>query len=112
MFRPLSLCVPFLIALAACNSTASSQNVSLLGPTPNVPVVVAGAGGGGCADVIARFRAVAKSDSDTGNVGPSVYAQIDGEIKRAEAACAAGRDAEARGLIAASKARHGYPANG
>lgn len=65
--------------------------------------------GAGCDAVIARYRAVVKSDADTGNVNQSVYAQIDGEIRRAEAACSAGRDAEARSLIAASKAGHGYP---
>ena len=63
----------------------------------------------GCDELIARYRAVAKSDADTGNSNQSVYAQIDREIRIAEIACAGGRDGEARALIAGSKSRHGYP---
>ena len=105
MNRSLLLAAPLFLALAACNSARS-------GPPPVAavtPPAAAPVSGSGCAAVIAQYRAVAKSDADTGNANRSVYAQIDAEIRRAEAACAAGRDAEARSLIAASKARHGYP---
>ena len=106
MNRPLLFAAPLLLALAACNS-ARSAPPPVAGAAP--PVVAALPAGAGCDAVIARYRAVVKSDADTGNVNQSVYAQIDAEIRRAEAACAAGRDAEARSLIAASKSRHGYP---
>ena len=106
MNRSLLLAAPFVLALTACNSARSAPP-----PVAGVasPVVAALPAGAGCDAVIARYRAVVKSDADTGNVNQSVYAQIDAEIRRAEAACAAGRDGEARGLIAASKSRHGYP---
>ena len=106
MNRSLLLLTPVLLALAACNS---ARNAPSPVASASSPVVAAAPGGSDCSAVIARYRAVAKSDADTGNAGPSVYAQIDGEIRRAEAACAAGRDGEARSLIAASKSRHGYP---
>ena len=106
MNRSLLLIAPLFLTLAACNSARSA-------PPPAAavmpPPMAAPASGSGCAAVIAQYRAVAKSDADTGNVNRSVYAQIDAEIRRAEAACAAGRDGEAHSLIAASKARHGYP---
>ena len=66
--------------------------------------------GGGCSGEIARYKDVMKSDFDTGNVNKSVYAQFQSEIARADAACSAGRDSEAIGLVHSSKARHGYPA--
>ena len=100
------LLVTLLLALAGCNASRS-------GPSPvataSSPVVAALPSGSGCGAIIGRYRAVVKSDADTGNVGQSVYAQIDSEIRRAEAACAAGNEGEARSLIGASKARHGYP---
>jgi hypothetical protein len=43
-----------------------------------------------------------------GHVNQSVYNQVDRELGGAEAACAAGRDAEALRMVHASKARHGY----
>lgn len=106
MNRFLLSAAPLLLALAACNS-ARSAPPPVAGAPP--PVAAALPTGAGCEAAIARYRAVVKSDADTGNVNQSVYAQIDAEIRRAEAACASGRDSEARSLIAASKARHGYP---
>ncbi len=104
--RSFVLAAPLLLALAGCNSARSAPPPVAGGGSP---VVAALPEGSGCSAVIARYRVVAKSDADTGNVNQSVYAQIDSEIRRAEAACAAGNDGEARSLIAASKARHGYP---
>jgi hypothetical protein len=94
------------LTLAACNSARTPQPVASAAPQQEAMALPAGAG---CTASIARYRAVVKSDADTGNVNQSVYAQIDGEIKRAEAACASGQDGEARALVAASKSRHGYP---
>ncbi len=96
----------FALPLAACNSvrpTAPPQ--ASAGAVPPV----AASEGSGCAAAVARYRAVAKADADSGNVNGTVFKQIEGEIAKAEAACAAGRDAEARSLVSASKARHGYP---
>ena len=95
-----------LLALAACNVSRNPPAPAATTTAPSTSVTT----GSDCGAVIARYRAVAKSDADTGNANASVYAQIDKEIRGAEAACAAGRDAEARTLIAGSKSRHGYPA--
>ena len=65
--------------------------------------------GNGCAGELARWQAVQANDYAGGNVSLKVYNQIQNEIDRAAAVCAAGQDAAARKLVAASKARHGYP---
>ena len=65
--------------------------------------------GNGCAGDVARWQAVQANDYAGGNVGLRVYNEIQNEIDRAAALCAAGQDAAARKLIAASKSRHGYP---
>ena len=65
--------------------------------------------GTGCAGDVARWQAVQANDYASGNVNLRIYGEIQGEIARAAAACAAGRDAESRKLVATSKSRHGYP---
>ena len=66
-------------------------------------------GGSGCAGDVARWQAVQANDYASGNVNLKVYTQIQAEIAHAAEACQAGRDAEARRLVASSKSRHGYP---
>jgi hypothetical protein len=51
---------------------------------------------------------VVGADYRTGNVNQSVYVEIERELSRAAAACAAGREGEALSLIHQSEARHGY----
>jgi hypothetical protein len=94
------------LALAGCKSAGP---VASNAPETGV-AQLASHGGGGCSDEIARYKTVMKSDFDTGNVNKSVYSQFQSEIARADAACSAGRDGEAIGLVRSSKARHGYPA--
>jgi hypothetical protein len=65
--------------------------------------------GSGCSGEIARWQSIQDNDRATGHVGETVYNQIRGEIAQASAACQAGKDAEARALVRASRARHGYP---
>ena len=48
------------------------------------------------------------NDLATGHVNKAVHARVSAEIDGAAAACAAGRDAEARRMIHATKLRHGY----
>ena len=98
------------LALAGCKSASPVANNA---PEPGVAQFASHGDmpqGGGCSGEIARYRAVMKGDFDTGNVNKSVYSQFQGEITRAEAACSAGRESEAIGMVRASKARHGYPA--
>jgi hypothetical protein len=62
----------------------------------------------GCNESLDRYQAVVGSDHRTGNVNESVYVQIERELSRAAAACAAGREGEASSLIHQSEVRHGY----
>jgi hypothetical protein len=95
------------LLLAGCNQTSS--------PATMAPVAQAGAaapmpGGTGCASQIGRFRTVIENENRVGQVNASVYKQVVAEVSRAEVACSAGKDAEAQRMLAATKARHGYPA--
>jgi hypothetical protein len=83
------------LALAACNA-----------PTPPGFELPEGVD---CSAKIARYRAVQDNDLSMGHVVQSVYNQIKKEIAAAENVCAAGRDVEAKSMIAASERRHGYP---
>jgi hypothetical protein len=92
----------FSFALAACNQTASA-------PPATSPVAAAlPVAAGGCGGDIAQFKAVLKNDVDTGNVGQSVYNRATADLGRADSACAAGRDGEARSIVASTKSRYGY----
>ena len=62
-----------------------------------------------CSTKIARYRAIQNNDLSMGNVFQSVYDQIKRETDAASKVCAAGRDAEAKSMVAASQRRHGYP---
>jgi hypothetical protein len=99
-------------ALAACNTPAPQASAP---PAPGSAVVTPSnfqlPEGGSCSAEIARYRAIQDNDLSMGHVAKSVYNQIKREIGAAEAACAAGHDAEARGMVVASKTRHGYPTN-
>ena len=97
-------------ALAACNAPAPQTSPP---PAPG-SVAVTPPGfqlpqGDDCSAKIARYRAVQDNDLSMGHVVPSVYSQIKKEIAAAESACAAGHDAQAKAMVAASERRHGYP---
>jgi hypothetical protein len=99
-----------LLLLAACNAGAPPPQAAA--PEPRVAYTPPGfqmPAGSGCAADIGRWKAVQANDHQMGQINDSVYAQIEGEIAQAEAACQAGRDGEARALVAASRRRHGYP---
>lgn len=114
-FRPIHLVLFALPVLAGCNA-ASGPQVSAPAPQPGAyaskefPVVVLPTGDG-CAAVIGRYDAVLKADWESGNVAARVYTQIQKELEPVRAACLAGRDGEARAMVAANKTRHGYPTN-
>jgi len=93
------------LPLAACNQTASGPAPA---PASATPASFRMPEGSGCQGEIARYRAVMSNDLAMGHVNQSVYNRVDREIGQAEAACAAGRDAEAQRMIRATKARHGY----
>ena len=99
-------------ALAGCNASAPQ-------PTASAPAQVASTNitppdfrlptGTGCSGDVARWRAIQDNDLRMGHVNQSVYNEIQREIAAADSACQAGNDAQARGMISASKHRHGYP---
>jgi hypothetical protein len=64
--------------------------------------------GAPCTERYDRYQTVVEADHRTGNVNEPVYAEIERELSRAAAACAAGQDGEALSLIHQSEARHGY----
>ena len=96
-------------ALAACNAPAPQATPPSPGSVAVTPQNFQLPEGSDCKAVIARYRAVQDNDLSMGHVARSVYAQIEREIAAAEKVCAAGRDAEAKAMIAASEQRHGYP---
>ncbi|MCJ2080713.1 hypothetical protein [Methylobacterium sp. J-090] len=88
-------------------------------PGPSAPAIVAAApaavvapvlpAGSGCGPTIARTQAVVDSDVATGNLNAPVGERFSGDLRRAAEACRAGQEREALGLLAAAKARYGYP---
>ncbi len=105
-FAPLALAG---FALAACNAPAPQPPPPAPGSVAVTPPGFQLPGGDDCSAKIARYRAVQDNDLSMGHVVASVYGQIKKEIAAAESVCAAGRDAEAKAMIAASEKRHGYP---
>lgn len=104
-----ALLLPLALVLAACNQTASAPPPSSA-PVGVTPSTFAMPQGEGCAADVARWKAIQDNDLATGHVTQKVYDQIAADIAKAKSACEAGRDAEARGAVAASRKRHGYPA--
>jgi len=96
--RTLWLAALAALPLAACNQTAATAPGS----------VSVTSGGSGCRGEIDRYRAVMSNDLSMGHVNQSVYNRVDRELAQADAACVAGRDAEAVRMVNATKARHGY----
>ena len=89
--------------LAACNVPAPQA----MSPPAPASVAVTPPGfqlpeGADCSAKIARYRAVQDNDPSMGQVVQSVYNQIKRETDAASKVCAAGRDAEAKSMVAAS----------
>lgn len=97
-------------AMGACQTASAPPAPPPSSAPPGVtPSTFRMPAGSGCAGDVARFRAVMDNDLAVGHTVASVHARVTEEIDRAGAACAAGRDAEAVRMIAATKARFGYP---
>lgn len=64
--------------------------------------------GSACTGDLERFQAILKSDVEKGYINRPVYDEVQPQLKTAAEACAAGRDAEARKLVQATKKRYGY----
>lgn len=100
-----------LVLLAAAGLGACQQKAAAPPPVaaaaPPAPMVLPQ--GAGCGPAIARTQAVVDSDVATGNLNKPVGDRFGADLAHASAACAAGRDGEALGLLAAAKKRYGYP---
>ena len=103
------------VALAGCNASAPSPAAEAAAPSsggsPYTPSGFALAKGSSCGATVARWREVVGNDVHIGYLTAGQGKGIDGEIGAADAQCKAGHDAQARSMIAASRARHGYPAD-
>lgn len=102
--RILSVAGMVALPLAACNQTAPGAPANVTG----APSAFRMPDGSGCKGEIARYRAIMGNDLTMGHVNRSVYDKVDREIGQAEAACGAGRDAEAVRMVEATKSRYGY----
>lgn len=98
------------LSLGACQTTAEApapkpepRGVSITPSTFKLPE------GTGCSGDVARFRAIQANDLETGHTTQSVYNQIEAEMKKAEALCAAGNSGGASAHVRATKSRFGYP---
>jgi hypothetical protein len=99
------------ILLAACNPSSRSSAPDVSAPAAAAPAPsTALPAGSGCAASVSRFKTLIDTDLATGHTTKSVHAQVSQEISSAAQLCSAGNDAGARAAIAASRARHGYPA--
>ncbi len=101
-----------LLALGACQTTSEApaaapkpepRGVSVTPATFRLPE------GTGCSGDVARFRAIMANDLETGHTTRKVYDEIEGEMKKAEALCAAGNSGGASAHVRATKSRFGYP---
>ena len=110
MTRSLSLLALAATALlAACQSEANrAATPTAAAPQQMAAVGESDPGPGACGADISAYRRVMKQDIDMGHVSKPVYDQITNDLNVAAGACRAGRDAEARSMVAATKARHGY----
>lgn len=109
--RLASIAVFAALALSACTRGAAPPPAPAPGAAaPGVtPSTFAMPSGSGCGAEIARFRAVLKNDLDTGHVSQSVFNRANADLDRGDGACSAGRDGEARSILASTKSRFGYP---
>ena len=100
------------LVLAACNSApplpAPAATAAPSGVTPADFKLPEGAG---CAGDIARLQAIIDNDQKTGHIGASVHDRMQADLAKARIACDAGRDGEARAMVAATRKRNGYPAS-
>lgn len=102
------------LALAGCQSTTPAAQAPAAAPQPQgVSITPPGfrlPTGTGCSGDVARFRAIMKNDIETGHTTKRVYDEIEAEMQKADALCAAGNAGAASGHVRATRVRYGYPA--
>lgn len=114
--RKAALILVSALGLAACQTT-SPPPAPAAAPAPKqeprgvsvTPTNFKLPEGAGCSGDIARFRAIQANDLETGHTTKTVYDQIEAEMKKADALCAAGNSGAASAHVRATKSRFGYP---
>jgi hypothetical protein len=109
-FVHLALAALPLAFLAGCNtppSQVSYQNAPAgVSPSnfrlPDAP---------GCQGDVARFQALIDNDLATGHTTQSVRDSVTADLSKAQAACTAGRSAEATSMVTSIRKKYGYPAS-
>lgn len=106
----LALSAVVTLALAACSGANT--------PPPSQPIAGAPgatatrgplAGPAGCTRPIAEYEAIIDRDVTTGYLSQSVYDRINADLAAGpRAACASGREADARAQLSQVKTSHGY----
>ena len=112
MRRTLSLSASALLALslAGCGGGTTPPPSEPIAATPGA-AATRGAltGPPGCTRPIAEYEALVDRDVTTGYLSQVVYDRINSELAAGpRAACAAGREADARTQLARVKTSHGY----
>jgi hypothetical protein len=100
----------FALALAACSGSQTPPPSQVTAATPGA-AANRGAltGPPGCTKPIAEYEALIDRDVTTGYLSQSVYDRINDELAAGpRAACAAGREADARAQLARVRTSHGY----
>ncbi|HLL27029.1 MAG TPA: hypothetical protein VKT73_05190 [Xanthobacteraceae bacterium] len=99
-----------LLLLSACAGTNTPAPTEPVAATPGTAAQRSPlTGPPGCTKPIAEYEALVDRDVTTGYLSQSVYDRINQEIAAGpRPACAAGRDADARGQLARIRTSHGY----
>jgi len=108
LFLSVILVTPLM--LAGCNQTSTPAAEQPAAVSHISPAGFKLPEGSGCKGAVEKFRAQMAYDLETGHTTRNVFEQVNKDIDAAAALCAAGNDGGARGAIAASRSRHGYPA--
>jgi hypothetical protein len=97
------------LSLAACAGGGTQAPPPIAATPGGAATRGALSGPPSCTKPIAEYEALVDRDVTTGYLSQVVYDRINEELAAgARPACAAGREAEARGLLARVKTSHGY----
>jgi hypothetical protein len=97
------------VALGGCTQTPGTGQVAAAVPqAPARPAWPSLPENAACTKELNHYQALLDTDVGTGNLNRSVYNEIEIDMSRAANACAAGKDAEARAIMHATKIKHGY----
>jgi hypothetical protein len=107
--RKIAALASLVLLLTACAGGTQAPPAPMAATPGGAATRAALTGPPGCTRPIAEYEALVDRDVTTGYLSQVVYDRINEELAAGpRAACAAGRDAEARGQLARVKTSHGY----